>query len=86
MRMGHGKGHDHEGHAEHASRPASGKPIDPVCGMEVEPANAAGTRVVSGETYFLCSQTCLDALDKDATMYTHPRAAHRHAATGRSLR
>jgi YHS domain-containing protein len=54
--------------------------------MEVDPANAAGTRVVAGETYFLCSQTCLDALDKDATMYTHPRAAHRHAATGRSLR
>ncbi len=85
--MGHGKGHAHghgHEHEGHASRPGSGKPIDPVCGMEVDPANAAGTRVVSGETYFLCSQTCLDALDKDAAMYAHPRAAqpaHHHAGS-----
>ena len=61
------------------------KPRDPVCGMEVDPAKAAGTRVVGDETYFLCSQTCLDAFDKDAAMYAHrehdrtSQGQHQHA-------
>lgn len=55
-------------HAQHAP---SGTPVDPVCGMEVDPAKAAGTRVADGETYFFCSQTCLDAFDRDAAMYAH---------------
>ena len=83
--MGHGHGHGHrEEHDRpngHASRSASGKPIDPVCGMEVDPDKAAATRVVKEQTYFLCSQTCIDAFDKDAPMYTQPReqrSAHRH--------
>lgn len=53
----------------HAARSASGKPVDPVCGMEVEPAAAAGTRVAAGVTYFFCSETCLAAFDKDPAMY-----------------
>ena len=85
MMMGHGRGRDREkGHGDgHAARSASGKPLDPVCGMEVDPAKAAGTRVVMGETYFLCSQNCLDAFDKNSAMYTQQREtqppAHRHA-------
>src|SRR5262245_57341752 len=34
--------------------------IDPVCGMSVEPVHAAGTYVHHGETYYFCSQSCLD--------------------------
>jgi Cu+-exporting ATPase len=83
--MGHGHGHghrdEHDRPNDHAPRSASGKPIDPVCGMEIDPDKAAATRVVMGQTYFLCSQTCIDAFDKDAAMYTQPReqrSAHRH--------
>lgn len=68
----------HRGHGRESGRPdgraarsTSGKPIDPVCGMDVDPAKAAGTRVADGETYFFCSQTCLDAFDKNAAMYAH---------------
>jgi hypothetical protein len=32
-------------------RSALGKPVDPVCEMEVDPANAAGTRLANGETF-----------------------------------
>lgn len=84
---GHGRGrprgHDHEG--GDAARSASGKPIDPVCGMEVDPAKAAGTRVVMGETYFLCSQNCLDAFDKTPATYAHARGTeptHQHHHAG----
>ena len=35
-------------------------PTDPVCGMSVEPEHAAGTHVYHGETYYFCSQTCLE--------------------------
>lgn len=83
--MGHGRGHGREsgranGHAGHAP---SGKPTDPVCGMEVDPAKAAGTRVAADETLFFCSATCLDAYDKNPAMYAHrhdPHADHRHHA------
>jgi len=77
--MGHGHAHGGHGDSEHAghdtTRP-SGKPIDPVCGMEVEPAKAAGTRLVDGATYFMCSQNCLDAFDKDPAMYGHHHDRH----------
>ena len=35
-------------------------PTDPVCGMSVEPEHAAGSHAYHGETYYFCSQTCLD--------------------------
>ncbi|HET9530541.1 MAG TPA: heavy metal translocating P-type ATPase [Blastocatellia bacterium] len=33
--------------------------IDPVCGMTVEPASAAGSFEHEGKTYYFCSQSCL---------------------------
>lgn len=85
--MGHGHAHGHgggaEGHGGHDAMRGSGKPIDPVCGMAVEPAKAAGTRLVDGATYFLCSQNCLDAFDKDPSRYARqdaPHTGHHHAA------
>jgi YHS domain-containing protein len=78
MGMGHGRGHGREAERAngHASHGASGKPVDPVCGMEVDPAKAAGTRVANGETFFFCSQTCLDAFDKAPAMYPHRHEDH----------
>ena len=34
--------------------------IDPVCGMTVEPATAAGSTLNGGQTYYFCSSHCLD--------------------------
>ena len=33
--------------------------IDPICGMTVDPANAAGSYVHDGTTYYFCSKGCL---------------------------
>jgi P-type Cu+ transporter len=35
------------------------KAKDPVCGMEVDPAHAAGSAVLAGKTYHFCSTSCL---------------------------
>ncbi len=61
-------------------RSASGKPIDPVCNMEVDPGKAVGTRLVMGETIFFCSPMCLEAFDKNPTAYAR---AHRHEGSHR---
>ena len=34
--------------------------VDPVCGMEVEPASAAAIAEVDGTTYYFCSTGCRD--------------------------
>jgi len=33
--------------------------IDPICGMQVEPATATGSFSKDGETYYFCSSGCL---------------------------
>jgi YHS domain-containing protein len=67
------------------SRSASGRPVDPVCGMEVDPAQAVATRTAGGSTFFLCSAMCLEAFDKDPGLYAnrgHGDAPHRHQHAG----
>ena len=39
--------------------------IDPVCGMTVEPATAAGQSDYKGKTYYFCSQHCVHAFRAD---------------------
>jgi P-type Cu+ transporter len=43
--------------------------IDPVCGMTVNPATAAGTFDYKGETYYFCSQSCLRKFSADPQAY-----------------
>jgi Cu+-exporting ATPase len=43
--------------------------IDPVCGMSVEPAKAAGSSAYQGKTYYFCSQHCLAAFKADPGKY-----------------
>lgn len=31
---------------------------DPVCGMDVEPADAAAREDLEGQTYYFCSESC----------------------------
>lgn len=38
---------------------------DPVCGMNVEPEAAAGKDAFEGETFYFCSQHCLETFQAD---------------------
>jgi P-type Cu+ transporter len=38
---------------------------DPVCGMEIDPISAFGKRGHMGQTFYFCSQSCLDQFDLD---------------------
>jgi P-type Cu+ transporter len=42
---------------------------DPVCGMEVEPAAAAASKVHGGKTYFFCAPGCAAAFEKNPEKY-----------------
>jgi Cu+-exporting ATPase len=44
-------------------------PIDPVCGMEVEEKEAAGSSTYKGEIYYFCSLHCKEEFDKDPERY-----------------
>jgi len=43
--------------------------IDPVCGMDVEPEEAAATSVYRGQTYYFCAQGCKIAFDREPERY-----------------
>ena len=43
--------------------------LDPVCGMMIDPATAAGSRVHRDVTYYLCSTGCVLKFDADADAY-----------------
>ena len=43
--------------------------IDPVCGMNVDAAEAAGSHVDAGVTHLFCSTNCMDAFKSDPDRY-----------------
>ena len=51
--------------------PAAGE-RDPVCGMTVEPATAAGSHVHAGKTYHFCATSCLTKFKNDPAYYLLP--------------
>jgi Cu+-exporting ATPase len=52
---------------------------DPVCGMTVDPARAAGSYEFEGETYYFCARSCLERFQRDPraflTQQTAPAAS-----------
>jgi YHS domain-containing protein len=42
---------------------------DPVCGMRIDPDDAAATAEYEGETYYFCSEACRDAFVADPGSY-----------------
>jgi Cu+-exporting ATPase len=42
---------------------------DVVCGMKVDPANAAGTSEYKGKTYYFCSTACKQRFDANPHQY-----------------
>ncbi len=41
--------------------------IDPVCGMEIDPAQALTTRQVGNQTFYFCSNFCAQIFDPEMT-------------------
>jgi P-type Cu+ transporter len=46
--------------------------IDPVCGMTVQPATAAGSYEYQGKTYYFCATSCLTKFRTDPIHYLAP--------------
>ncbi|MEO8348790.1 MAG: YHS domain-containing protein [Acidobacteriota bacterium] len=69
--MGEGKGKmDHEMMSGKGSSPATAaKVIDPVCGMEVDPATALKA-TYAGKTYYFCSEDEKAKFQKNPEQYT----------------
>jgi YHS domain-containing protein len=75
--------HDHEAMlaAEHGAAPAAEHQMategersaemakDPVCGMDVDPASAAGSSEYKGKTYYFCAVSCKKSFDEDPEKY-----------------
>lgn len=53
---------------------------DPVCGMMVDPATAAGQSEYGGRTYYFCATGCKTEFDADPAKYAGEPAA---AGTGK---
>jgi Cu+-exporting ATPase len=47
---------------------------DPVCGMDVDPSEAAGAHVHEGQTYYFCSTHCLEKFRADPSQHLHHRS------------
>jgi len=52
-----------------ATPETNGPPIDPVCGMSVEPSGEAPHRVLNGETFYFCCKGCAVAFESDPDQY-----------------
>ncbi len=52
--------------------PVTGGSIDPVCGMTVQPATAAGSYEYQGKTYYFCATSCLAKFRAEPTYYVTP--------------
>lgn len=43
--------------------------IDPVCGMEIEEAQAPATTEFEGRVYYFCSESCRDEFEANPQLY-----------------
>jgi Cu+-exporting ATPase len=46
--------------------------LDPVCGMTVDPKQAAGSSIHQGKTYYFCSKGCIAKFEANPEKYLHP--------------
>ena len=47
---------------------------DVVCGMQVDPAKAAGTSQYNGKTYYFCAPGCKRSFEKEPEKYLSGQA------------
>ena len=62
-------------HPASVPKPSGPTVKDPVCGMEVTPAGAAGSYEFRGETYYFCAKSCLAKFQADPLKYLEPKPA-----------
>src|SRR5216683_2340382 len=55
---------------------------DPVCGMRVDPARAAGRHAHAGRTYYFCNPPCLERFRTNPEDYLRPAPAPPAAFVG----
>jgi Cu+-exporting ATPase len=62
---------DSHDHARHAARPGGedGRPVDPVCGMTVDPATARQRATHEGRDYVFCGAGCRTKFEADPSRY-----------------
>ena len=58
-------------HSMHTTTSASAQ-VDPVCGMKVDPDNAAGSFDYQGKTYYFCSTHCLHRFRENPENFLKP--------------
>jgi len=46
--------------------------VDPVCGMQINPEDAAGSYVYEGREYFFCNPSCLENFRGNPSQYLNP--------------
>lgn len=66
MMGGHGAHGEHGGQKDAAP---DDEIKDPVCGMTVDPKNAAAAAVRGGTTYYFCSTSCRDEFEQAPEKY-----------------
>jgi Cu+-exporting ATPase len=62
------------GHAHSHAGVASSEVLDPVCGMMISPDDAVGHVDHKGQTYYFCSQSCLDQFRANPDAFVGTRA------------
>ncbi len=55
----------------HHPEPAEGV-LDPVCGMTIDPADAAGHFDYKGQTYYFCAESCLEQFRENPEHFLNP--------------
>jgi len=60
--------------------------IDPICGMEVEPEEAAGKSEYQGRTYYFCNPMCLERFEAEPAKYVDSEGNRRVAASSRDMK
>jgi Cu+-exporting ATPase len=53
--------------------PVPDEVVDPVCGMTITPADAVGHADHKGQTYYFCSQSCLERFRANPAEFLEPR-------------
>jgi Cu+-exporting ATPase len=56
--------------------------VDPVCGMEIEEADAVGTHRYQDVTYYFCHPSCLERFEKNPNEFLEPARQARPAPAG----
>lgn len=63
----------------------STKTIDPVCGMEVDPASTNRVSVYKGQRYWFCAEGCRKTFEADPDKYLEQKPGKKKGWFGRYL-